>query len=257
MNEQEWLDCTDAGKLLFSLQPGSRRREGGGLQRFYSISPRKLRLFAVAVHRHLPINHRSENYPGQLENRVEAFADREDSDREYARSIFGDSTLWLIDTPAVAAQQAVETYAPEVSSLLRCNLLREIVNPYYELPKEHSKYLTEDSKALAQDIYTKKDWTALPILADMLEEAGWPTDKICRRCKGRGFISRGISDDGVGRSTITTGCQDCMGKKAPEPLLLHLRHNTVKQVWSPDSELDVPFAHQRGCWGLDTILGLI
>jgi hypothetical protein len=31
----------------------------------------------------------------------------------------------------------------------------------------------------------------------------------CRRCKGRGWISRRTSDDGVGRSTVTEDCPDC------------------------------------------------
>jgi hypothetical protein len=126
-------------------------------------------------------------------------------------------------------------------------------------------YLTPDVLALAQAAYRERRRT-------------------CVRCKGRRYISRRISDDGVGRSTVTEDCPDCGGTGHTEggafdpqrlliltdaleeagcdsePLLRHLRgwvpfgdpDRPGYVHWAPGGKLPV---HYCGCWAVDLLLG--
>ena len=121
--------------------------------------------------------------------------------------------------------------------------------------KMRRSWLTPTVHHLAQAIYEDRDWDALPVLADALEEAGC-RDEPCPKCMpnfdtkngyGLGWVQE---HDSSGYFNI--GCENCGGKglidhggtigtgRIFHPLLAHLRG---------------PGPHARGCWALDLILG--
>jgi hypothetical protein len=96
-------------------------------------------------------------------------------------------------------------------------------------------WFTPAAVGMAARVYGERDWAALPILADALEDAGCPSQEKCPRCAG---TPRGLPA-GPGRGWVT--CPVCLGAlRAPHHLLAHLRG---------------PGPHVRGCWAVDLILG--
>lgn len=100
------------------------------------------------------------------------------------------------------------------------------------LPRE---VLTPAVLAIAQQAYDTRDWAALPILADALQDAGCEDDDIllhlrgeegCSRCEGAGIIYD-PEYSLAGRQKCPAGCDGGMVR----PL------------------------HARGCWVVDLVLG--
>ncbi len=126
-------------------------------------------------------------------------------------------------------------------------LLRDIFgNPWRPVParpewlsQARSAWLTPTAYDLARAIYDTRDWAALPILADALEEAGCPAEVECPQCEGDGDARLDLGEGGVAVAGID--CRHCGGSgRIPNPLLAHLRG---------------PGPHARGCWALDLLLG--
>lgn len=108
-------------------------------------------------------------------------------------------------------------------------------------------WLTPQALALAQSLYDCRDWSGLPALADMLEEAGCPGEEKCGECpklrKARvdagGYYDRDMVQEVIAHGKAKKACR-CGGSSVlPHPLLAHLRR---------------PGPHVRGCWALDLIL---
>ncbi len=95
---------------------------------------------------------------------------------------------------------------------------------------------TNDKRAywIALAVYTDRDFAALPLLADALEEAGCSADEVCRWCVQGHPVHPQLGPIGM-------TCPECGGTgRVTNPLLLHLRG---------------PGPHAGGCWALDLILG--
>jgi hypothetical protein len=126
----------------------------------------------------------------------------------------------------------------------RCTSREENPGPGRRLLHVHDAWLSWGGGAvpkLARHVYESRDWAALPVLADALEEAGCPAEEACPGCGGRGYVG------GAEPATAATWrghlCEACLGSggpPGPNPLLAHLRG---------------PGPHARGCWALDLVLG--
>jgi hypothetical protein len=117
---------------------------------------------------------------------------------------------------------------------------------------EKAPWLTPTALSIARVIYTDRDFAALPILADALEDAGCPAEMPCGECGGAGGDVLWVDNKSKLRPGEAVGgpydrvpcpwiCRACGGPgRVPHPLLTHLRS---------------PGPHVRGCWALDLVLG--
>jgi hypothetical protein len=69
--------------------------------------------------------------------------------------------------------------------LLRCIF----GNPFR--PVSPGPWVKPAAVSVAQDIYDRRDFAALPLLADLLEEAGCPEQSVLDHCRQPGEHARG------------------------------------------------------------------
>jgi hypothetical protein len=95
------------------------------------------------------------------------------------------------DTALTLAQDAVRVPAEEKEKQGQSRLLRDIFgNPFRPVTLDPS-WLTSTVKALAQAIYTDRNFTDLPVLGDCLEESGCNNEDILNHCRGPGEHVKG------------------------------------------------------------------
>ncbi|HJZ59825.1 MAG TPA: hypothetical protein VKE74_33090 [Gemmataceae bacterium] len=71
------------------------------------------------------------------------------------------------------------------------NLLRDVFgNPFCPVAADHS-WLTSTAVALASQMYDSRDFGAMPILADAIQDAGCDNADILDHCRGPGPHVRG------------------------------------------------------------------
>jgi hypothetical protein len=245
VTEPEWLASDDPGTMLYAVQ-GPEPEWGGFPTR--KISDRKLRLFACACLRVRDLFRRLDL------DAMEAYADAgvwpydQEKSNLFARALLGLSAPEMAQTVCGPTTDNLLPQADK-AALLRCL----IGNPWRPArPWEGSvDHLEADAPVhwrivtwggglvpkLARAIYDARDWAALPVLADALEEAGCPAEEACPDCAGTGkpFHSGGRFNH------PHHGCALCGGRgRFANPLLAHLRG---------------PGPHARGCWVVDLILG--
>jgi hypothetical protein len=83
-----------------------------------------------------------------------------------------------------------------------CHLIRDIFgNPFRPILFD-SSWLTSTATALAQQMYDSRDFSAMPILADALQDAGCDSADILNHCRQPGEHTRGcwVVDQVTGRS---------------------------------------------------------
>jgi hypothetical protein len=208
MTEAEWLACEDHQPMLEFLH----RRASG----------RKLRLFSVACCRQYGHMLRDERYHHALliaERFSDGLAtDREVSDAEDAAWEVNDSGQFDVDALGlaccyccyrhqdgsyppkkareVAGQIAVAAGHPLVfgaydkASRMLSNRLRCLFgNPFRAVTP--GPWVTPAAVPVARDIYDRRDFAALPLLADLLEEAGCPEQSVLDHCRRPGGHARG------------------------------------------------------------------
>ncbi|MCE9568048.1 MAG: hypothetical protein K8U57_39100 [Planctomycetes bacterium] len=81
-------------------------------------------------------------------------------------------------------------------------MLRDIFgNPFRPVAFE-AAWNTSTVVALAQEMYASRDFSAMPILADALQDAGCDNDDILQHCRGAGPHVRGcwVVDGILGKS---------------------------------------------------------
>lgn len=196
MTEAEWLVSTDPAAMLEFLKG--------------KASDRKLRLFACACCwrvRHLFRN----DAAGDALNASEQFADGligEDEmqlrriERHHARNLAHPPTQAIAAAsherqvwPAEAAQFAADAVADTRAAMgewatlrageqgIQCNLVRDIFgNPFHPVTFS-SEWHTDTVVSLARQIYESRDFSAMPILADALQDAGCDNDEILEHCR--------------------------------------------------------------------------
>jgi hypothetical protein len=198
MNEEEWLACDDIAKLL----KRSRARPGG----------RKLRLLVCAwCNRRW--NALDEGYQKALEV-AERFAEGQascaelDLARQAARAtrrMYGVPCAYArgiqyTDAVSAAAHLACFSYErrdPEILEAraeerrLQIVLLRDIFgNPFRPVAFD-PEWRTDTAVTLAHQMYESRDFGAMPILADALQDAGCEEADILDHCRGPGPHVRG------------------------------------------------------------------
>ena len=75
--------------------------------------------------------------------------------------------------------------------LAQCNLLRDIFGYPFRKMKFDKKWRTDTALSLARQMYDAREFSAMPILADALQDAGCDSDDILDHCRGPGPHVRG------------------------------------------------------------------
>jgi hypothetical protein len=197
MTQQEWLESSAPDLMLTYLTAAA--------------SDRKLRLFACACCRRiwdlLP--------EGPSRRAVEAserFADGEIDADDLQRNWTAVRRLVASDEARVGGWNrltAAETEARDASrsgawsaahSVVadsspderrgQCDLLRDIFHPFHPLAVQ-SVWLTEEVKALTEEIYRERTFDRMPVLAGALTRAGCQDADVLAHCRGAGPHVRG------------------------------------------------------------------
>src|SRR5262245_49415618 len=91
----------------------------------------------------------------------------------------------------IAENVDVSTTPVEQERVAQADLLRDIFgNPFRPVALDPS-WLTSTVNALARQMYESRDFSAMPILADALQDAGCDSDDILDHCRGPGPHVRG------------------------------------------------------------------
>jgi hypothetical protein len=190
MTEQEWLECADPQPMLDFLRG--------------KVSDRKLRLFGLAVGRHI-----ANPGPGTVVawDATEQFSDNQMDWRAMQRvwwSVGGIQPLLTQLTDPRRAAEAVSlaiegwqideqvTHGTARHQLqLCCDLLHDVFgNPFRPVAVD-PVWLTPTVISLATAIYDDRAFDHLPILADVLEDAGCTNADILQHCRQPGEHVRG------------------------------------------------------------------
>ncbi len=93
--------------------------------------------------------------------------------------------------PAECAARLADAVDPEPDFLspLGDDLGTRPVNPF-RTPATDPAWVTANAVVLARTMYESGDFTLMPLLADLLEEAGCPTE-VSEHCRGAGPHVRG------------------------------------------------------------------
>jgi hypothetical protein len=211
MTEAEWLACDDPAGLAHGLHGWASRR--------------KFLLFAAACLGRLPDPH-----PGDLAPRatavLEAYADGAATPRDVAelraatppgepppalftQGLGSDAGFWGGEAgrdhaawqtawhlaglavargpgrPSARAAAAWRERRAVAVGLVRC----VFGNPFR--PDRPGPWITPAAVTVARDAYDRRDFSALPVLADLLEEAGCPEQSVLDHCQKPGEHARG------------------------------------------------------------------
>jgi hypothetical protein len=205
MTEAEWLACED---------PGSRSDETrlnnplSGL--VIALPCVRVRLRTLRLHFAAYLREASRYLPAvpfpRIEE-VEADAEREsdpppclgpDGANEQVRLLLREATCmealvlkWL--GRAAAAGVATEVGEPERAALRRATatLRRDIFGNPFRPAAFSPSWRTDTAVTLARIMYDSRDFSAMPILADALQDAGCDSDDILNHCRGDGTHVRG------------------------------------------------------------------
>jgi hypothetical protein len=200
MTETEWFAATDAVAMLPAAE-----RVG---------SARQLRLFMAGVCRRgwdrygIPAVRRT------LET-AERYADGEEvgsalAELRVARWVWGlpvEPLLCPIGEIAVGVRRflaAMRNSSPPLAwdvatrgdwvrhgEAARATLLRDVIDNPWRSTGLENEWLTSTVSLLARQMYEARDFSAMPILADALQDAGCDSDDILNHCRGAGPHVRG------------------------------------------------------------------
>jgi hypothetical protein len=103
---------------------------------------------------------------------------------------FGGDDRWRSDEAAV---QGLPEYvlALGIEQSNQAHLLRDIFGNPFRTVALSTDWCTETAVALARQMYASRDFSAMPILADALQDAGCTSDDILNHCRGPGPHVRG------------------------------------------------------------------
>jgi len=214
MTEAEWNTCADPRVMLDYLRDSDK------------LSERKARLFAVAVCRRIwpaLTDARSRRAVEIAERFADGQATAAELDEasaaagraagevrwDHAREAAGGTTCRLmsveVDEDAgqdMGLMRALDFAAREVSRggevrkaaaerQAQADLLRCAFNPFRPPPPIEPAWLAPAVVSVARRAYEGRDFAALPVLADALEEAGCTNAALLSHCRGPGPHARG------------------------------------------------------------------
>jgi hypothetical protein len=198
VTESEWLKATDPQAMLSFLEHGGRASE------------RKMRLFAVACYWQVEVFHWDEplfdaeveavgRYADGLIGRDgllaaslahyrQLFPGEEESALQFV-SQEADYAAWMADWAAQRTRYAGEGAWPAgAAEAGQADLLRDIFGPlpFREVHLDLG-WLTPSVLSIARRAYDERDFTALPVLADALADAGCDNEDLLRHCREPGL----------------------------------------------------------------------
>jgi hypothetical protein len=208
VNERKWLSGVDLKAMLVFLRPRA--------------SERKARLFACAGCRRagLAREERSRRAVEAAERYADGQAGPEELWRAYpalpegARHVavpraFGAVEAWAVALWAACPRQSLPASPAVLWSVgapprraragspgrkelkAQCALVRDIFgNPFRPVPFNPG-WRTSAVLSIAQRVYDEQDYSALPVLADALEDAGCDSRTLLDHCRGEGEHWRG------------------------------------------------------------------
>jgi hypothetical protein len=229
MNEAEWLACEDATDMLDFIALTAGGLDGGRGDRQLRSVRRRERLFGVACCRRIwPLI--ADGVRGCVEV-AERFADGRATGDELRAAKEVALARWLESGGVDAATQACEWVCGEVADARRFRppVIRAAIQPRLEArgwvagqglteadnalieveKAEHLQLLrdifgnpfrpvtfspewrTDAAVALARQMYDSRDFSAMPILADALQDAGCDNADILAHCRGSSPHVRG------------------------------------------------------------------
>jgi hypothetical protein len=210
MTEADWLTCSHPESMLnfLSRESMARRR----------TSDRKLRLFAVACCRRiwqLIAGAHSQRAVTVGERLADGQAEEWELEDAYdmARLIWNnqefdgndeayEAAFWAAEPVATGAALhgagmaaraiGVDGASIKTEEAAQAALIREIFgNPFRSRPRVKTAWRTDTVTVLARQMYESRDFSAMPILADALQDAGCANDDILNHCRGLGPHVRG------------------------------------------------------------------
>jgi hypothetical protein len=186
MTEVGWLRSVKPSVMLHCLSHGQ--------------SQRKFRLFAIAVARIAWGSDEPTSLRSQLLKHVE-FAVEEPAEAKNTFTLGGvylatsDPNGMIHSTARTAALWSVrigdEPGAHSVDAVTQAAFIRDIFgNPFRPVAFDPS-WRTSSAVGVAQAMYDARDFAAMPILADALEDAGCDSPDVLAHCRGDGPHVRG------------------------------------------------------------------
>jgi hypothetical protein len=190
MTEAEWLACEDPTRMLEFLRG--------------KVSERKLRLIACAVVRQIWEYVAQDSRSRQSVEVAERFADGLATADELARAhefaryatdemefrgdrvelLTGYAAAWtsLVSAGDAAGLTAGGAEVPRLHGAVCAAVCRDILgNPFR--PVSPGPWVTPAAATVARDCYDRRDFSALPLFADLLEEAGCPEQSVLDHCR--------------------------------------------------------------------------
>src|SRR5262245_16583388 len=212
MTEAEWLACEDPIDMLRFIKGHRTMRR--------QVKQRKQRLFSVACCRRIWSLIVSDEDRSCVEV-AERFADNQATREELDAAEAKANAIWQEDAAddarfaclplfwkdvdglavststisAVFKQQQTETNkrfdplggrrrgaCPE-EEREQCGFIRDIFGNPFGKPKFNTKWRTDTALSLARQMYESRDFSAMPILADALQDAGCEDEQILTHCR--------------------------------------------------------------------------
>lgn len=181
MTGKQWLKCSDPHALLVAAK----------------ASDRQVRLFAVACCRQVMHLAPRRKAADALLDIAERFADGQAAEAERAKAEKRAHKSYMMVGPTLAAHctPADGFYAAMHAGELAGEEVDQVALARCIVPFRPVAFLTEwrtsTVLALAQQMYDSRDFAAMPILADALQDAGCADEAILTQCRGSGPHVRG------------------------------------------------------------------
>lgn len=214
MTEAEWLVCKDASEML----PLQRRKSNSRKLRLFAsncvrcvwelLSPGQFRE-AVEVAERFADDAKMEKRRAALRSRC----------MRHLNTPFSNTNPWVKPEVSTASLAATTCLVPEAYQAAlesswyaalagartqsakgriwmraraeQAILLRDIFWVPFQKPKCNKKWRTDTVVTLARTMYASRDFSAMPILADALQDAGCDSDDVLEHCRGPGPHVRG------------------------------------------------------------------
>lgn len=187
MTEAEWLGETNLRSMLKHLER--------------TASDRKFRLWAVAYCRHIWDQMLDERSRNAVEV-AEQFADSHTSRQELSKAVraaygvpisptSGYSRFCAWNTARLAIRQRVRLITNAPFASVQRDLLWDIFGNPFRSVSFDPQWRTDTVLTLAHQMYESRDFSAMPILADALQDAGCDSTDILSHCRGNGPHVRG------------------------------------------------------------------
>jgi len=196
MTEEEWL--TTSSTMRFTEFIDQEKIRGRGAQRRRVLRLMRCALFRIAWYQ-LPDDLLrqavtiAEEFADDLCTREKAMLVRREValTAHWLKSPFVEGCYQLLDP---TAHRQSSRYLPSgllYTGTLLADLIRDIFGNPFKPVAFNPNWRTSDVTAMARGMYETRDFSAMPILADALQDAGCESDEVLNHCRGPGPHVRG------------------------------------------------------------------